>query len=142
MTSEGPQSENATERPDSFSRRFGFAQYRAAWKPVGDGERLAIRQRECKHTFGRGYEPHGPARSVFRGDESEAREVHQMLGIMLGIRDPLDLEPPGSPDDRAIEDISAVEECDGCGTAPAAIVLVERDEDGQNWECYSCGAMQ
>lgn len=41
---------------------------------------------------------------------------------------------PGSPDDRQIDDISAVERCDSCGWEPAAVILV----DGE-WECYNCG---
>lgn len=38
------------------------------------------------------------------------------------------------PDNRTIEDISAVEECASCGWSPAAIILT----DGC-WECYNCG---
>lgn len=38
------------------------------------------------------------------------------------------------PDDRDIDDISAVDECASCEWSPAAIVLTD---DG--WECYNCG---
>jgi hypothetical protein len=39
-----------------------------------------------------------------------------------------------TPDDRPIDDISAVSECDSCKWGPAAIILT----DG-GWECYNCG---
>lgn len=45
------------------------------------------------------------------------------------------------PDDRPIWDIAAVEACEHCETAPAAIICTFSKADGKNWECYNCGAM-
>jgi len=39
-----------------------------------------------------------------------------------------------APDDRDVDDISAVEECAYCGWSPAAVILVDGD-----WQCYNCG---
>jgi len=44
-------------------------------------------------------------------------------------------DTPRTPDDRPIDDISAVSECGSCGWAPASIILTQG-----GWECYNCGA--
>lgn len=43
-------------------------------------------------------------------------------------------DTPRTPDDRPIDDISAVDKCESCGVTPAPIILSNGD-----WECYNCG---
>lgn len=61
--------------------------------------------------------------------ESELRrllvELYHLVGPEVG---------GTAPDDRDIDDISAVEECESCHWSPAAIILVDGD-----WQCYNCG---
>ncbi len=39
-----------------------------------------------------------------------------------------------SPDDRNIDDIITVDQCNSCGWEPAAVIYT-----GEGWECYNCG---